>query len=81
MGPKGGCPEITTFGNIFDLRNQTPSMMFLQILNNFWKPSKQPDTLAKYLIDSLQSYKCGHGNALCPTQLDMSKTSMGKETY
>ena len=35
-----GCPEITTFGNIFDLRNQTPSMMFLQILNNFWKPSK-----------------------------------------
>lgn len=32
----------------------------------------------KYLIDSLQSYENGYGDALCPTRLDTSKTFMGE---
>jgi hypothetical protein len=32
----------------------------------------------KYLIDSLQSYENGYGDALCPTRVDASHTFMGE---
>jgi hypothetical protein len=32
----------------------------------------------KYLIDSLQSYENGYGDALCPTRVDASKTFLGE---
>lgn len=35
------------------------------------------DTLIKYLVDSLQSYESGHGDALCPTPREADKSFMG----
>jgi len=37
----------------------------------------QVDTLIKYLVDSLQSYESGHGDALHPIPLDPEKIFMG----
>ncbi|KAF9056963.1 hypothetical protein BDP27DRAFT_1433134 [Rhodocollybia butyracea] len=34
------------------------------------------DTLMKYLMDSLQSYETGHGNALCPSRFEPAKSFM-----
>jgi hypothetical protein len=36
------------------------------------------DTMIKYLVDSLQSYETGHGNALCPIATEADKTFMGE---
>jgi hypothetical protein len=38
---------------------------------------QQVDTLIKYLVDSLQSYESGHGDALHPIPLDPEKNFMG----
>ena len=38
------------------------------------------DTLMKYLIDSLQSFETGHGNALHPIPLELDKSFMGEHT-
>lgn len=35
------------------------------------------DTLIKYLVDSLQSYESGHGDALCPISKEAEKSFMG----
>ena len=37
-------------------------------------------TLMKYLIDSLQSFETGHGNALHPIPLELDKSFMGEHT-
>ena len=34
--------------------------------------------MIKYLVDSLQSYETGHGNALCPIATEADKTFMGE---
>jgi hypothetical protein len=39
---------------------------------------KQVDTLIKYLVDSLQSYESGHGNALHPVALETEQVFMGE---
>ena len=36
------------------------------------------DTMIKYLVDSLQSYETGHGNALCPIAMEADKMFMGE---
>ena len=36
---------------------------------------KHPDTLIKYLVDSLQAYETGHGDALHPVQKGAAKAS------
>jgi len=36
------------------------------------------DTMIKYLVDSLQSYETGHGNALCPIPNEADKSFMGE---
>ena len=40
---------------------------------------QQVDTLIKYLVDSLQSYESGHGDALHPIPLNSEKTFMGDD--
>jgi hypothetical protein len=37
----------------------------------------QVDTLVKYLVDSLQSYENGHGDALCPIQREADRSFCG----
>jgi hypothetical protein len=44
---------------------------------NFCNNVQQVDTLIKYLVDSLQSYESGHGDALHPIPLDSKKIFMG----
>ena len=44
---------------------------------NFCNNIQQVDTFIKYLVDSLQSYESGHGDALHPIPLDPEKTFMG----
>jgi hypothetical protein len=46
---------------------------------NFNNNIRQVDTLIKYLVDSLQSYESGHGDALHPIPLDPEKTFMGDD--
>ncbi|KAF9064776.1 hypothetical protein BDP27DRAFT_1425442 [Rhodocollybia butyracea] len=41
-----------------------------------WAEDERVDTLMKYLMDSLQSYETGHGNALCPSRLEPAKSFM-----
>ena len=36
------------------------------------------DTMIKYLVDSLQSYKTGHGDVLCPIPTKADKSFMGE---
>ncbi|KAJ7933625.1 hypothetical protein B0H13DRAFT_1480033, partial [Mycena leptocephala] len=36
------------------------------------------DTLMKYLLDSLQSYENGHGDALCPVPQEADKSFMSR---
>ena len=36
------------------------------------------DTMIKYLVDSLQSYETGHGDALCPIPTKADKSFMGE---
>ena len=40
--------------------------------------SRQVDTLMKYLMNSLQSYENGHGNALHPIPLGLDQSFMGE---
>lgn len=42
-----------------------------------WPTKNQVDTLIKYLVDSLQSYESGHGDALCPIAKEAEKSFMG----
>ncbi|KAJ7753850.1 hypothetical protein B0H16DRAFT_1544129 [Mycena metata] len=42
-----------------------------------WATGEHVDTLMKYLLDSLQSYETGHGDALCPVPLEADKSFMG----
>ncbi|KAJ7028164.1 hypothetical protein C8F04DRAFT_1044291 [Mycena alexandri] len=42
-----------------------------------WAEGEQVDTLMRYLMDSLQSYESGHGDALNPHRLQMDKSFMG----
>ncbi|KAJ7884814.1 hypothetical protein B0H14DRAFT_3740898 [Mycena olivaceomarginata] len=42
-----------------------------------WAEGEQVDTLMRYLLDSLQSYESGHGDALNPHRLEMDKSFMG----
>jgi hypothetical protein len=39
---------------------------------------KQVDTLMKYLVDALQSFESGHGNALYPIRTEPEKSFMGE---
>ncbi|EDR06462.1 uncharacterized protein LACBIDRAFT_328853 [Laccaria bicolor S238N-H82] len=43
-----------------------------------WAKGEQVDTMIKYLIDSLQSYETGHGNALCLIPNEADKSFMGE---
>ncbi|EDR05077.1 uncharacterized protein LACBIDRAFT_303868 [Laccaria bicolor S238N-H82] len=43
-----------------------------------WAKGEQVDTMIKYLVDSLQSYETGHGNALCPIAAEADKSFMGE---
>ncbi|KAJ7202670.1 hypothetical protein C8J57DRAFT_1622701 [Mycena rebaudengoi] len=42
-----------------------------------WAIGEQVDTLMRYLLDSLQSYESGHGNALYPFPAEPAKSFMG----
>ncbi|KAJ6500206.1 hypothetical protein C8R47DRAFT_1317483 [Mycena vitilis] len=42
-----------------------------------WAEGEQVDTLMRYLLDSLQSYESGHGDALNPFRLEADKSFMG----
>ncbi|KAJ7151417.1 hypothetical protein C8R43DRAFT_1087984 [Mycena crocata] len=42
-----------------------------------WASGEQVDTLMRYLMDSLQSYETGHGDALCPIPKEADKSFMG----
>ncbi|KAJ7620669.1 hypothetical protein B0H17DRAFT_1164583 [Mycena rosella] len=42
-----------------------------------WAEGEQVDTLMRYLLDSLQSYESGHGDALNPHRLEPDKSFMG----
>ncbi|KAJ6499742.1 hypothetical protein C8R47DRAFT_971639 [Mycena vitilis] len=42
-----------------------------------WAVGEQVDTLMRYLLDSLQSYESGHGNALYPFCTEPDKSFMG----
>ncbi|KAJ7916440.1 hypothetical protein B0H13DRAFT_2231652 [Mycena leptocephala] len=42
-----------------------------------WAEGEQVDTLMRYLMDSLQSYESGHGDALNPHRLEADKSFMG----
>ncbi|KAJ7884335.1 hypothetical protein B0H14DRAFT_2564393 [Mycena olivaceomarginata] len=42
-----------------------------------WAEGEQVDTLMRYLLDSLQSYESGHGDALNPHRLEMDKSFKG----
>ncbi|KAJ7656034.1 hypothetical protein DFH06DRAFT_1411728 [Mycena polygramma] len=42
-----------------------------------WAVGEQVDTLMRYLLDSLQSYESGHGNALYPFRTEPDKSFMG----
>jgi hypothetical protein len=48
--------------------------MIYKVVNNI----KQVDMLIKYLVDSLQSYESGHGNALHPVALETEQVFMGE---
>ena len=61
-------------GRLGSWRTCTATKMMLNFCNN----SQQVDTLIKYLVDSLQSYESGHGDALHPIPLDPEKTFMGE---
>ncbi|KAK7013580.1 hypothetical protein R3P38DRAFT_3576197 [Favolaschia claudopus] len=43
-----------------------------------WAVGEQVDTLMRYLLDSLQSYKTGHGDALYPFRTEPDKSFMGE---
>ncbi|KAJ7149831.1 hypothetical protein C8R43DRAFT_1088159 [Mycena crocata] len=43
-----------------------------------WAVGEQVDTLMRYLMDSLQSYETGHGDALCPIPKEADKSFMGE---
>ncbi|KAJ7083872.1 hypothetical protein C8R44DRAFT_651755 [Mycena epipterygia] len=43
-----------------------------------WASGEHVDTLMKYLLDSLQSYETGHGDALCPVPREADKSFMGE---
>ncbi|KAF9067683.1 hypothetical protein BDP27DRAFT_1364735 [Rhodocollybia butyracea] len=45
-----------------------------------WAEDERVDTLMKYLMDSLQSYETGHGNALCPLRLEPAKSFMSNHS-
>ncbi|KAJ6480027.1 hypothetical protein C8R47DRAFT_1186705 [Mycena vitilis] len=42
-----------------------------------WASGEHVDTLMKYLLDSLQSYETGHGDALCPVPHEADRSFMG----
>ncbi|KAJ7182077.1 hypothetical protein C8R46DRAFT_1314001 [Mycena filopes] len=42
-----------------------------------WAEGEQVDTLMRYLLDSLQSYESGHGDALYPFRNEPAKSFMG----
>ncbi|KAJ7616035.1 hypothetical protein FB45DRAFT_1106987 [Roridomyces roridus] len=42
-----------------------------------WAEGEQVDTLMRYLLDSLQSYESGHGDALNPHRLKLDQSFMG----
>ncbi|KAJ7903886.1 hypothetical protein B0H13DRAFT_2335089 [Mycena leptocephala] len=42
-----------------------------------WAEGEQVDTLMRYLMDSLQSYESGHGDALNPHRLEADKSFIG----
>ncbi|KAJ7812413.1 hypothetical protein B0H13DRAFT_1665854 [Mycena leptocephala] len=42
-----------------------------------WAAGEQVDTLMRYLLDSLQSYESGHGDALYPFRTEPDKSFMG----
>ncbi|KAF5387172.1 hypothetical protein D9615_002091 [Tricholomella constricta] len=44
-----------------------------------WAEGENVDTLMKYLLDSLQSYENGHGDALHPIPKGFSKSFMGED--
>ena len=51
-----------------------------KIIHNFLRTNiYQVDTLIKYLVDSLQSYESGHGDALHPIPLNPEKIFMGDD--
>lgn len=43
-----------------------------------WAAGEQVDTLMRYLLDSLQSYESGHGDALYPFRTEPDKSFMGE---
>ncbi|KAK7054271.1 hypothetical protein R3P38DRAFT_2501152 [Favolaschia claudopus] len=43
-----------------------------------WAVGEQVDTLMRYLLDSLQSYETGHGDALYPFRTEPDKSFMGE---
>ncbi|KAJ7644798.1 hypothetical protein FB45DRAFT_976028 [Roridomyces roridus] len=43
-----------------------------------WAEGEQVDTLMRYLLDSLQSYESGHGDALNPHRLRLDQSFMGE---
>ncbi|KAJ7027695.1 hypothetical protein C8F04DRAFT_1212340 [Mycena alexandri] len=45
-----------------------------------WAEGEQVDTLMRYLMDSLQSYESGHGDALYPFRNEPAKSFMGDST-
>ncbi|KAJ7097829.1 hypothetical protein B0H15DRAFT_773173 [Mycena belliarum] len=42
-----------------------------------WAAGEHVDTLMRYLLDSLQSYESGHGDALYPFRMEPAKSFMG----
>ncbi|KAJ7500182.1 hypothetical protein B0H11DRAFT_2155556 [Mycena galericulata] len=47
-------------------------------LGKRWAAGEQVDTLMRYLMDSLQSYETGQGDALCPIPKEAEKSFMGE---
>ncbi|KAJ7027994.1 hypothetical protein C8F04DRAFT_1212262 [Mycena alexandri] len=45
-----------------------------------WAEGEQVDTLMRYLLDPLQSYESGHGDALYPFRNEPAKSFMGDST-
>ncbi|THU80443.1 hypothetical protein K435DRAFT_874378 [Dendrothele bispora CBS 962.96] len=43
-----------------------------------WAPSERRDTLVRYLLDELYTYKQDHSDALCPINLERSESHMGE---
>src|ERR1700733_3874049 len=52
--------------------------MDTQGLNADCHGMKQVDTLMKYLVDALQNFESGHGNALYPIRTEPEKSFMGE---